>query len=248
MNDIEIKEKIIGPYSICFAQSEADRFAVQQLRYRIFCEELGASSSHVGVESDQFDLHCDHLMINHRESGQVIGTYRMQTLESAIKGAGFYTNQEFCCHDIPSDVIENAVEIGRLCIHPTFRSRKVLMLLWRGVAMYLSATDKRYLFGCTSLLSLDSDDAANAWGYFIRNDSIHPTIHVGVRENYCLNIRPSNSINGYKIQPLISVYLRLGAKICSDPAIDRTFKTIDFLSMFDTHVLTTHQRAMFFDE
>jgi len=36
---------------------------------------------------------------------------------------------------------------------------------------------------------------------------------------------------------LLRAYLTIGAKICSEPAIDREFKTIDFLTLLDLQTL-----------
>ena len=36
-----------------------------------------------------------------------------------------------------------------------------------------------------------------------------------------------------KIPKLLAAYLALGIKLCGPPAIDREFKTIDFLTLFD---------------
>ena len=38
---------------------------------------------------------------------------------------------------------------------------------------------------------------------------------------------------GVKVPKLLAAYLSLGAKICGSPAIDREFKTIDFLTFLD---------------
>jgi putative hemolysin len=35
----------------------------------------------------------------------------------------------------------------------------------------------------------------------------------------------------------LRAYLSLGAKICGPPALDRQFKTIDFLTLLDIHAL-----------
>ena len=36
-----------------------------------------------------------------------------------------------------------------------------------------------------------------------------------------------------KVPKLLSAYLSIGARICGPPAIDREFKTIDFLTLLD---------------
>ena len=44
---------------------------------------------------------------------------------------------------------------------------------------------------------------------------------------------------------LLRAYLAIGAKICSAPAIDRAFKTIDFLTLLDLHTLHPRVAARF---
>jgi putative hemolysin len=43
--------------------------------------------------------------------------------------------------------------------------------------------------------------------------------------------------NPVKIPKLLAAYLSLGAKICGPPALDREFKSIDFLTFLDLEVL-----------
>jgi len=48
-----------------------------------------------------------------------------------------------------------------------------------------------------------------------------------------------------KIPKLLRAYLAVGAKICGPPAIDRQFKTIDFLTLLDLEVLHPRVYARF---
>jgi len=48
-----------------------------------------------------------------------------------------------------------------------------------------------------------------------------------------------------KIPKLLRAYLSIGAKICGPPALDRQFKTIDFLTLLDLHSLPALVRARF---
>ena len=48
-----------------------------------------------------------------------------------------------------------------------------------------------------------------------------------------------------KVPKLLRAYLTLGAKICGAPALDRQFKTIDFLTMLDLESLTPAARERF---
>ncbi len=48
-----------------------------------------------------------------------------------------------------------------------------------------------------------------------------------------------------KIPKLLRAYLSIGAKICGPPALDRQFKTIDFLTMLDLETLPEITRRRF---
>jgi len=48
-----------------------------------------------------------------------------------------------------------------------------------------------------------------------------------------------------KLPKLLRTYLAIGAKICGPPAIDREFKTIDFLTLIDLETLSPRMRVRF---
>ena len=45
---------------------------------------------------------------------------------------------------------------------------------------------------------------------------------------------------------LLRAYLGVGARICGPPALDRDFKTIDFLTLLDIESMSVTARAHFF--
>ena len=49
-----------------------------------------------------------------------------------------------------------------------------------------------------------------------------------------------------KLPQLFRLYIDVGAKICSPPALDKAFKTIDFLVLLDIDELTEQTRTLFF--
>jgi putative hemolysin len=49
-----------------------------------------------------------------------------------------------------------------------------------------------------------------------------------------------------EIPKLLRAYLSLGAKICGPPALDRSFGTIDFLTLVDLLALPPQVRTRFF--
>ena len=80
-------------YRINIAESDSDVEQAQRLRFRVFNRELGglSESEATGRDVDDFDAVCEHLLIEHVNTGEVIGTYRMQTGERAAAGIGYYS-------------------------------------------------------------------------------------------------------------------------------------------------------------
>jgi putative hemolysin len=64
--------------------------------------------------------------------------------------------------------------------------------------------------------------------------------------DYRLPVPPSDTaIPETNVPKLLKTYLAIGARICSEPAWDRTFGTIDFLTLQDMHELAPAARSRF---
>jgi len=245
-----------GRYTVRFARSAEELAAIQKLRFEVFNLELGEGleeSFRTGRDEDRFDPVCHHLMVIHGESGQIVGTYRVQTNAMAESLGGFYSVDEFDLESLPGDVIDNAVEVGRACVAREYRSRQVLFLLWRGLAAYMEQNRKRYLFGCCSLTSQDPVEGRRVMEYLVRNGHVHPTFTVRPQagwECYDEALPPEvpASVEKVELPQLFRIYLRYGARVCGPPAIDRFFKTIDYLVVLDTADLDSETRDMFFSK
>ena len=225
-------------YRLRFAQNAEDLDAVLALRYEVFNLELGEGldASHAtGRDRDPFDAQCHHLMVVEQSSGRTVGTYRMQTLEMARAGNGFYSDTIFDLGRLPEAVLAEAVETGRACIAGGHRNGRVLFLLWQGLAMYLKHCGRRYIFGCSSLTSQDPEAGLAVRDRLARGDQLHPIHQVPPRPGFeCEILEPIIRLAPEPDLPqLMQLYLGYGARICGGPAIDREFKTIDFLTLLD---------------
>ena len=85
-------------YQLLFAESAEDLENVFRLRFVVFNLELGEgleSAYKNGRDTDRFDAICDHLIVEHRKTGAVVGTYRLQTGRVAATNLGYYSEREF---------------------------------------------------------------------------------------------------------------------------------------------------------
>jgi putative hemolysin len=235
-----------GHYRVRLAASEIERTAVFRLRFRVFCSELGEGSPEAyrtQLEEDVFDAFSDHLIVEHTVSGIIVGTYRLQRQSVAKANLGFYCQREFDFS--PYEPLgAQLLELGRACVDREHRQREVLDLLWSGIASYAQHYDMRYLIGCSSLTSQDPSHGMAVFEK-LKKYLVDPPLRTKPLPAYELPpavCGPSEA----KIPRLLLAYLAVGAKICGPPALDREFKTIDFLTFSDLAALPPHVRARFF--
>ena len=257
-NDRRIRvERFIPPsptsaYKVRISDSDRDVAQAQRLRYRVFNVELGeglAESEVTGRDADPFDLVCDHLLIEHVMSGEIVGTYRLQTGAAARMNIGYYSEQEFDFSPYEPIRLET-IELGRACIAKEHRNMVVLGLLWKGIAQYAKLCGARYLIGCSSITSTDPLEGQAAFRKLSRY-LVAPQFVTRATERYDCSAEGADESElialsrTVDIPRLMRAYLTLGARICGDPALDREFKTIDFLTLLDLRSLGPRAMAKF---
>jgi putative hemolysin len=236
-----------GPYVARLAVTDRERVAAFRLRFLVFNLEMqeGLESAYVdGYDVDRYDEVCDHLIVEERSTGAIVGTYRIQMGDVAGRYRGYYSEQEFDFTPFEG-MREQIVELGRACIHRDHRSTEVLHLLWRGIARYALANGGRYMMGCCSLTSQDPE-MGHAVYRSLGSYMIEPQLQTVPTAEFRLpdSIDPIVEVRAPK---LLRAYLTIGAKICSAPAIDREFKTIDFLTLLDLQTLHPRMATRFLE-
>jgi putative hemolysin len=261
-----------GRYEVRFARTQEELDEILRLRFEVFNLELGEgleASFATRRDEDPFDLACHHLLVEDSTTGRIVGTYRMQTCEMADASLGFYSAGEFALEGLPPEVLLRGVEVGRACIERDHRSRQVLFLLWKGLAGYVLHFGKRYLFGCCSLSTQDPAAGLALYRRLGARGKLHPEVRVEPRPGVecllalgrdagadVLSLRgeagasaidalPADS-DEVQVPQLFGTYLRYGALVCGPPAIDRAFKTIDYLVLLDVETLDPRTFRIFF--
>ena len=249
----------VGKYRVRLAQSIEDRDAACRLRFKVFNVEMGEgleSSYETGMDTDHFDLFCEHLIVEEKATHRIVGTYRMQSGETAERNLGYYSEQEF--YFSPYEPLRPGIlELGRASIDREHRTPEVLTLLWRGIAQYATDMGLRYLIGCSSL---NSQDPSEGWQMYHQLEhyqvspefATEPTAaFVCPTEHEDLYAQPLSSKSDSavptlpKVPKLLRTYLAIGARICAPPAWDREFGTIDFLTLLDLKTLSPSARKHF---
>src|SRR5262245_19177514 len=171
LESLRLRISAPAQYEVRLSRRADEVRAAQMLRYEVFNLELNeglASSYETGLDEDYFDPVCDHLLVEHVPTRQVVGTYRLQTGRSAAKNRGYYCAEEFE-FEVFEPLRGEIIELGRACVHRQHRNLMVLGMLWKGIADYATAHGGRYLVGCSSLTSQDPAAGASAYAFLSRN-------------------------------------------------------------------------------
>lgn len=246
LEPIKLLASATAQYSVRLTRDPHQVRAAQSLRYEVFNLELreGLETAYAtGLDQDPFDAVCDHLLVEYLPSSQVVGTYRLQTGRNAAAHLGYYSAQEFDFGPFEKFRAET-IELGRACVHQQHRNLVVLGMLWKGIADYARTHGSRYLIGCSSLTSQDPAIGASAYADLCRKH-LAPlawrTRPLPAFECSLAQLSPEH----VRIPKLLRAYLSIGAKICGPPALDRQFKTIDFLTLLDLGTLPAVVRQKF---
>jgi putative hemolysin len=228
------EEHITRTYRLRIARSAADLRAAQALRFEVFNLELNEglpTSFATGLDEDRFDAVCDHLLVESLEDGATVGTYRLQTGTQAAEHHGYYSAQEFDFSPFEPRRAE-IVELGRACVARAHRNVIVLQMLWRGIAAYTHAHHAHFLVGCSSLTGTDPRLGATVFTHLARLHLAPPEWRTQPLPAWACPLGEMLEVVP-KVPKLLAAYLALRAKICGPPALDREFKTIDFLTVLD---------------
>lgn len=233
-------------YTTRLAKSLDEVHAAQELRFQIFNLELneGLEKSYAtGRDEDAFDSVCEHLLVEHMPSATIVGTYRMQTGNTAVT-LGYYSAQEFE-FEVFEPYRSEMIELGRACVHPQHRNLVVLGLLWKGVIDFARQRSARYLIGCSSMTTQDPAVGASAYADMCRKHLAPIAWRTRPLASHDCPLTQL-SAEPVKIPKLLRAYLSLGAKICGPPALDRQFKTIDYLTLLDLETMSPLARQKLF--
>lgn len=205
--------------------------AAQRLRHEVFALEHGALlepfAAITGRDVDEWDEHCDHLVVREQVSDRVVGTYRLLPPERAAALGRCYGDGEF---DLSRHrgLRPGLVEAGRSCVHPDHRTGAVITQLWAGVTRYVLDGGHSHLGGCASVPLADGGaTAAGLWEFLVRERRLAPAA-LRVRPHVPFDVHAPARVEPLVMPPLVRGYLRIGAVVCGRPAHDVAFGTADF--------------------
>lgn len=235
----------IGTLETRLARTNREIDAAQAIRYRVFVEEmqaeLPADAMRRKRDIDGYDSFCDHLLVLDRSiegdsEDQIVGTYRLLRQDVAMANGGFYSASEF---DIDALIARHPdkrfMELGRSCVLPEYRTKRIVELLWQGNWAYALKHGMSAMFGCASFPGIHPESHALALSFLHHNVAAKDEWAVDALPHLAhdMDMMPVEAINPKRalmtLPPLIKGYLRLGAMVGTSAVVDKAFNTTDVL-------------------
>jgi putative hemolysin len=238
-----------GPSGYTVAVADRDEIPeVQRLRHDVLAAQYGThlpTLAH-GLDSDEFDEHCDHLIVRHTRSRAIVGTCRMMTPRCAALTGGRFGDRTFDLSPL-RHLDADLVEGGRVCVHPDHRQGAVSSLLWIGIGRYLRRTGHRYFGGCPWVPLHDGGrTAAGNWAA-VRERYLAPhQYRIAPRQR--LLDDGAAEVEPTALPPLLHSALRAGGWICAEPAYDPDAKVAVFYVLLSLDHMNPRYRRRFLDE
>jgi putative hemolysin len=233
----------IGSLEVRLARNDDEVAAAQEVRYRVFYDELGAGRgmSHAldRRDADRFDPVCDHLLVvdtglSGAEHRRIVGTYRLLRQERAAAAGGFYSQDEFDLRGLVArHPGQRFLELGRSCVLPEYRSRRTIEVLWQGIWAYINHHEIDVMTGCASFRGANPAAHAEALTYLANHCRTRSAWDVrAVPGRYCsMDLMPIEAVDAKAaiaaMPPLVKGYLRVGARIGDGCVVDHDFSTVD---------------------
>lgn len=226
-----------GNFTVKTVESRRELWQVFKLRYEVFHREYKNRKFPFGIDRDRYDQWADHLAIVDNRIGKVIGTYRL--INSAIS-TDFYSASEFDISALANKFEGGQVELSRACIHRSYRNGAVINMLWRGICDYVSTAGARILFGMGSIKTTNHAEIAAVYRQLLSEGCIDSSIKVSARSEYKIpeferlvsDAVPSQEA-AEQVPTLVRSYLKAGAMIGTDVALDADFNCADLFIVMD---------------
>lgn len=213
-----------GRYVARLAKSDADVLAAQMLRHLAF---HGAE----GLDSDGYDVICNHILVEDRKSGALVSCFRMLPLADGNEISRSYSAQFYELRAL-EEFEGSMVEMGRFCIHPVWHDPDILRVAWAAMTSYVDDNNIEMLFGCSSFKGTDTDPYLDSFAV-LRDKHLAPKRWVPRIKapnvfKYAASLRrkPDLKRAQMKMPPLLRTYLMMGGWVSDHAVVDHDMNTL----------------------
>lgn len=231
-------------YAARLAQSKSELRETQVFRARCF----GLTS---GLDQDQWDAECDHLIIRRNETGAIVGCCRLRFLPGTEISAG-YSGQFYDLSRLDAGQ-GLSMELGRFCIDPRCRDPDILRLAWASLTGYVDNMGASLLFGCASFAGTNPAHYAAAFRYLRENAMLRDGLAPGRKADQVHFLgaggpaADDRRIALRQMPPLLRSYLALGGGVSDHAVVDPAMNTLHVFTAVETALVPPRRQKLLRD-
>ena len=220
-----------GRYRVRLAEGAEDVRAAQRLRHRTFIEGRAAARPD-GLDADDLDAVCDHMLVEDRRDDALVCCFRMMPLSDGSQIARSYSARYYDLSALAS-YPEPMVEMGRFCIDPEHRDPDILRAAWMAMTRYVDERKVGMLFGCSSFHGVDEEAYMDAFALLKERHLAPPRWLPRVKAPKVFRFasrlklkRPDIRLANRRMPPLLRTYLTMGGWVSDHAVIDNDLNTL----------------------
>ncbi len=225
-----------GKYRVRLAQTPAEVEAAQRLRHLTFIAGRGAAVGGPraeGLDADDLDAACDHMLIEDRRTGQLACCFRMLPLSNGSEIARTYSARYYDLSALAEYPLP-MVEMGRFCVHPDHRGDPdVIRAAWGAMTRWVEDNRVGMLFGCSSFQGIDAEAYHDAFA-LLKERHLAPkrwlprvkAPKVFRFASLLRMTRPDLKLAQARMPPLLRAYLVMGGWVSDHAVIDNDLNTL----------------------
>ena len=241
-------EAVIGRYHVRLASDDGDIRRAQHLRWQCFrAGHMAAGDG--GLDRDRFDAVCDHVLIEDRDDGRLLGCFRVRDLI----GREILRSYSACRYDLIAlaDFGAPMIEIGRFCIRPQEPGAHILRLAWGVLAQMVDRSGAGLLFGCASFPGADPLAHRDALAVLRDRHLAPPRWRPGIRAPEIYRFAETlrdwrlDAVRGQAgMPPLLRSYLQMGGWVSDHAVIDRALDTLHVFTGIEVRRIAPTRREL----
>jgi len=202
-------------------------------RYLGFIQSRGlGTDTAAGLDTDEFDPLCRHMMVEDTRTGQLVCCFRMMPLRDGSEISKSYSAKYYDL-DALKDYPGPLMEMGRFVMHPAWKDPAILRVAWSAMTRFVESEGIEMLFGCSSFEGVDAEAYADAFA-LLKERHLAPSRWLPrvkapnvFRFARALGLRrPNMKLALTRMPPLLRSYLVMGGWVSDHAVIDNELNTL----------------------
>jgi putative hemolysin len=244
MNSMQVKpSQFATRFSVTLSDDDISRQKYLSFKQRF--REISTNLNDVRELSSLYDRHGTYLLVSNNDGEEIIAAMRVTTAEHAVFTNGFEAETRFELSALLATPA-TCMELGRLYILSGYEPGKVLHLMYRALRRLVARENSDGFFTRISLPLYGGDRFVQTLVHSLRHSRFALPAEL-VKPRVRLRCVDEPLIDEVVLPAVLRSFLKLGARVCSEPYWDAELGIAEILLWFESDCLPEPDATGFFN-